>query len=219
MGMPDPNIKWSKNEYGQALSILRSQKLYGSLLMPRKFSRKSGAVFKRLVSEENISFVNDTSITTMDKAYLIQHFANFQEGMIGLYTYQVKDPRYYRNELIDIFIFGIAINNAMLDLAEKLSKSENKDEKMMSANSSVVYKHYSNLIFKIFDEQTRSDIYKKRDLKRLSSGICESLSKNWNKLNFTERTEINLKVRQIVNILTLQAVKKKYETILNFPVN
>lgn len=214
MGVPDPGIKWSKHEYGQALSVLRSQKLYGSMSLPRKFSRKSGTIFKRLVSIDNISFVNDTNIPLMDKAYLIQHFGSFQEGMIGLYTYQVKDPRYYNHELIDIFIFGLAINNDMLYLAEKLRMSENMDEKLMSANSDVVHKNYTKLIYKILIELKKSDIYKNRELKRLSNSVSESLSKNWKKIDSDERVKISFEVRQILKSPVSKTIKKNIEPIL-----
>ncbi len=68
----------------------------------------------------------------------------------------------------------------------------------MSANSDVVHKNYTKLIYKILIELKKSDIYKNRELKRLSKAVSESLSKNWKKIDSDERVKISFEVRQIL---------------------
>ncbi len=215
MGMPDPSVSWSKDEYAQALSVLRNLKLYGSLTMPKKFSNKSGIIFKRLLSQENMAFVDDTTLLARDKAFRIQHFSSFQAGMIGLYTYKVKDLRYYRDELVDLYIFGLLVHNNMLDLSEELNQSDNGTDKVLTAGSSFVIKEYSDLIMKILKEQLNSKIYRNKGLKRLSKSLTESLIQNWERLGSADKQKIIVEIRNVISKSSSKFIRTNYQQFLD----
>jgi hypothetical protein len=55
LGMPDYKKVWTNDDYVSCNITLSSLKINDPLSLPRKNSRKSGPLFKRMVSEENIS--------------------------------------------------------------------------------------------------------------------------------------------------------------------
>jgi len=215
MGMPDPAVSWSKDEYAQALSVLRNLKLYGSLTMPKKFSNNSGDIFKRLVSKENMAFLDDTTLSARDKAFRIQHFSSFQAGMIGLYSYKVKDLRYYRDELVDLYIFGLLVHNNMLDLSEELSQSGNKMDIVLTAGNSFVIKEYTDLTMKILKEQLNSKIYRNKDLKRLSKSLTESLTQNWKRIGSADKQKIIVEIQNVIHKSRSKFIENNYQQLLS----
>ena len=214
LGMPDYAKVWSRVEYGRALSTMKNIKLYNPLSFPRKHSKKSSGYFNRLISEENLSFLQDTALPLIDKAYQIQQFSSFQTGLIHLYTDGIKDEKHYAEELIDIYIFGLFVNKNMLDLAEKIMESDDKVNIDLKSGRSVVLQGYVNLIFKITGEQLKPNIYLAKDLDRLSGEVSQSLIENWKWIEQADREKINDQILGVIENSSSDVVKNNYQKIL-----
>ena len=214
IGMPDYRKTWSKEEYGMALSALKNVKLYNPLSLPKKNSRKSGKIFKRLLSEENLAFLNDSTIALNDKAFTVQYFSSFQKGLIFLYTLGVKDVTYYNKELIDIYIFGLCVYRNMLELADQISKSTDMISVEMNPGRSFVTQSYLNLIYTIAEEQVKADKYSKKDLKRLSKELLQSLSDNWKWINQSDREQIKKRMTRVIKNPPSDAIRNSYQKML-----
>jgi hypothetical protein len=214
LGMPDCAKIWSKEEYAMALSALRNLKLYNPLLMPRKNSRKSGDIFKRLLSEENISFLQDSTLSLADKAFKVQSFSSYQKGLIFLYSVGIKDDKYYNKELIDIYIFGLFVYKNMLELADKISNSDDMMSIELNPGRSFVSQSYLDLIFTITEEQVKADKYSKKDLNRLSKQLLQSLSGNWKWIDQSDREQIKKRMKRIIKNPPSDKIKASYQDAL-----
>src|SRR5512135_944572 len=108
--------------------------------LPRVSSNKSGKVFRQIINKNNLSFLNDTSLTRRDKALQIQSFWNFISDIGRMYTDNFKTGQYYSRELTEIYIFDLYVRGRMFELADEINNSgEAEDIGMRSGLKAVCY--------------------------------------------------------------------------------
>jgi len=178
LGMPEYNKIWTDNDYIGCNITLSSLKIYDPLSFPRKNSKKSGLVFKRMVSTDNLNFIYDTISPLRLRAYTIQSYPRFQYEMEQMYTIEHKGKVYYDEELIDLHIFGIAVYDKMLELAGIIKRSDDDDVSSIKSGMDVVKYNYLKYIPGIMDELAKKDIYSEEGVNRLSKALSESLHRN-----------------------------------------
>ena len=127
LGMPDHKKVWTNDDYISCNITLSSLKINDPLSLPRKNSRKSGPLFKRMVNEENLAFIHDTIFPLRTIAYTIQYYTRFQSEMEQMYTIEYKGKIYYNEELLDLHLFGLEVHDKMLELAMIINKSDDED--------------------------------------------------------------------------------------------
>ena len=74
LGIPDPYKIWRSNDFALAHAVLENIKSTKPYNLPLKGSRKSGVVFDRMVSLENMDFLQDKSLHLVDKLRLSERF-------------------------------------------------------------------------------------------------------------------------------------------------
>jgi len=116
LGVPDCDKIWTQDNYIDAFMILNKLKLTKPSSLPRKNSKKSGKLFKRMISDENFAFLQTDTLSLSEKAYLIQYYSSIQNEMVRLYTIVLNKDQYYYQELIEIYIFGLNVTQKKLDL-------------------------------------------------------------------------------------------------------
>ncbi|NMC37861.1 MAG: hypothetical protein GYA41_06025 [Bacteroidales bacterium] len=178
LGLPGHTRIWSIQDYINSnitLSTLKSNFPYS---LPRKSSKKSGAIFARLMDEKNLSFIYDKNIPLSTRAYTVQHFTRFYSELQSIYSVDVDDIGYYGDELADINIFGLLVHDRMLELAFVIMNSDVEEAKDLQFGMKTVKRNYLNLIDGLLDEQVKAEVYKEDDLNTLSDKITASVSKN-----------------------------------------
>jgi len=176
--MPDHNKIWTNDDYVNATITLSTLKTNYPLSLPRKDSKKSGEIFRRIVNEANLSFIHDTVFPLRIRAYLIQHFTQFGSELEQFYSVESGGENYYKEELVDLKIFGLSVHEKMLELAWVIMDSDDEADKSIQSGMQAVKNNYVRLIVRLLDEQVKSDEYKTMDLGRLSDKISVSLIKN-----------------------------------------
>ena len=179
LGMPDHKKVWTNDDYVSANITLSSLKINDPLSLPRKSSKKSGDLFKRMVNEENLSFIHDTILPLRTRAYTIQYFTRFQTEMEQMYTIEYNDRNYYSEELLDLHIFGLAVHDRMLELGWIINKSDDEDVEGIKSGMQAVTFNYLKLIPRLLGELVKTDIYSGEGLERLSKAISSSLQTNY----------------------------------------
>jgi hypothetical protein len=189
-GMPACNKIWTADDYQQAQITLSTLITKDFHALPRKKSRKSGDVFKRIVSKDNLSFLDDPKISLREKAYRIQFLGNLS-GQMGTIYYNKLDVRqYYSEELAEIYITHLYIRGKMLELAEKIDKSDLEEDKMMQSGKSGIHSSYILLINFILSEMEKTKAFSESDMKRLIKEIEESISDNFKYFDLRDKKEI-----------------------------
>lgn len=214
MGMPDQNKLSSKYDYIKVTSTLFNLRKNNPFSYPRKYSRKSGTVFSCLVNKENLSFVNDTTLSLHDRALQIQSLSSLQNTEIQIYRDNLKSEQYYYEELIDFYIYGLLIREKMFELAGKINNSKSESDISMQSGQKVVINGYVTMIIAILREQVKSGVYSNKDLDRLNLEASRSLIENIHWFGPDDRQKISTEMQKTIEKSHSDNIKKNYSKAL-----
>jgi len=190
LGMPTYNAIWSEKDFQKAQNAINSVIIKNFYSLPKKGSIRSGNLFRRIVSKDNLSFLEDTTISLQEKAYRIQSLGNMMGQMGTLYTDKIKIRQYYSQELVEIYVAHLYIRGKMLELADKINKSARQEEIMMQSGRKGIVSSYIMLISFLVSEQEKTEAFPAPDLRRLNREILNSLSLNMQYLDADSKQRI-----------------------------
>lgn len=198
LGMPNYKKVWTNDDYVSANITLSSLKINDPLSLPRKNSKKSGELFKRMVNENNLSFIHDTTFPLRTRAYTIQYFTQFQTEMEQMYTIEYNGKIYYSEELLDLHIFGLAVHDRMLELGWIINKSDDEDVEGIKSGMQAVKYNYLKLIPRLLGELVKTDLYSAEGLERLSEAISSSLLNNTEWMTPAEKNNLVPEIKNAI---------------------
>lgn len=164
--------------------------------LPRRDSRKSGAVFNRIISKENLSFLDDPSKSLRDKAYEIQTIGPFISEVSRMYTDNFRTEQYYSEELIDIYIFEMYVRKRMLDLAEQIINSKEPEVIAMQSGRPAIVRGYVNVITNLIRQQEKTKAFSVRQLKKLNKEVANSILENVKYLDTQSKQDISSEINR-----------------------
>jgi hypothetical protein len=214
-GMPDPDSVWSDKGCLKAHAALGTIRLNHFTSLPAKHSKKSGPVFTRIINRENVSFIDDTTESLSDRAFRVQYFSSFIAEICRMYTDNLKQEQYYREELIDLYIFRLFVQEKMLYLADVIMKSDDPSVKGLKQGLAAVQHGYINLLSQLFQEQVKINVYLADDLVRLSQEISVSLLRNLEWMNEENREGIRNHLHDAIEKSSSEMVKTNYRKSLD----
>jgi len=215
IGMPDYRKAWDDQDYMKALSALSSLRVNKPYSFPRKNNIRSGRLFEKLVDIKNLDFVHDTTISLHDRAFRIQYYSSVQNNLSRMYTNELSQKQYYAGEIIDTYIFGLHINDKMLELAEKIMDPENTSVSgLRSGTAGVVMGYVNNIIFAL-DALLKDGTYRTGDLKRLSNEVTRTLSINKKWIDQPSRLNISSKIQTVIEGTKSRAIKRSLKKALD----
>ena len=215
-GMPDIGKVWTEQELIKAHVTLGSLRTKNFLTLPVKGSRKSGKVFSRIISRENLSFLDDPSKPLRDKAFEIQTLANFLNEISEMYHDNLRTEQYYSKELIDIFISEIYVREKMLELAEKIKNARDPADMAMSSGRPAIVGGYVNLIRILVREQEKTKSYPSGELKRLSGAVLKSVRENLKYLDSESKQKLSAEIRNTSEKIKSGSARKDIAEMLKF---
>ena len=86
LGMPDYSSVWNFQDYSTAFAVLLKVKSEKPFALPIKDGQRSGVLFYRMISLENLSFLQDESLPLHEKAIRIKGILNIYDELIDIYT-------------------------------------------------------------------------------------------------------------------------------------
>lgn len=214
LGMPDPDKIWATQDYLKAHGTLSNLRMKDPLAFPRKHSRKSGSVFRRIINKENLTYINDTTFSLRDRALEIMNFSSLLNNLSYMYTDNIKSEQNYKEELIDIDIFELYVREKMLDLAGQIMNSKKQSDIIMQSGTGSVISGYVVLISIILGDQVKSNVYSSRDLDRLSKEVSRSIKDYLHWLGPAEKQKIGSSIRNTIDKTTSDSIKDVYRKTL-----
>lgn len=215
LGIPDFSRPWKIGEFGNVIATLRDISYNEPLSLPRKGSAKSGKLFDHLISMDNLSFLNLDTIPLYEKAYRIQSFLQIQEEYVDVYTDLYHREQYYNPELIEIYIFGIRITQAMLNLAYQINESDKPgDVGMQSGFEGIQYGHVF-MLASCLEKQQNTSLYNTEDLERLSDSIVFSVRRNMSWFDSIATDKIKQNMLVVIDSSTSDYIRKEYRDIID----
>jgi hypothetical protein len=189
MGLPDINGTWNENILLKVHVTMANVRMKNFNRLPRKDSRRSGAIFAHLLSDKDLSFLNDTT-SLYDKAFSIQSYWNFVNEIGLIYTDNFQTRQYYRNELIEIYIYQLFVRNKMFELADKIDKSNDPVLDGIKRGRQGIVNGYAFMIESLIKKQFNNQTFTRGQMKRLEREVARSLSLNIGFLDQENKREI-----------------------------
>lgn len=210
MGLPDPASTWNYEDYKEACIALNNIKAIKPFSLPRKDSKRSGAVFSRITNPENLVFVQDESLTLNERAYRIQHYVDIQGCFVTVYTESDNSEQYYHRELIDLYIFGLTIAQEMLDLGQLINESVEEEALEMQYAYQSIRRLYLTMVMFILENQQKSWFFAEEDMVRLSNFLANSIMINREWIEDEPAREIKIRLKKIIEHAESDEIREKY---------
>lgn len=215
LGMPSHKKIWTNDDYVACNITLSSLKMNDPLSLPRMSSRKSGDLFRRMVSTDNLDFIHDNDQTLRTRAYTIQYFTRFQTEMEQMYTIEYKGKMYYSEELLELDIFGLFIHDRMLELAMIINNSDDPEVEGLRDGMGAVKFNYMKLIPRLLDKLEKTDQFTESDRLRLVKAISTSIKVNLAWMNESEKTTLKSEFACSIEKTGSTGIKSILEESLN----
>lgn len=213
LGMPDHSRIWDINDYSYAFLVLNTLKVQKPEALPSRSSERSAVLFKRMISKDNLSFLDDESLQLWTRADKIKWFINTMMELKVAYTLIGVEQQYYAGELMDIDIFRITVLHEMLALGQRINESENPSDVAMQADFPHIQQMYVDLIMELLEEQLKSEHYPRTSLELLSDSISASVRNNLDWLDKDAKGAIEEAMSRVMDQTSSRRIRLEYQKI------
>lgn len=208
IGMPDPGRNWQSHDFALAFSVLKNLKISQPYNLPIKDSHKSGEIFHRILSLDNMQFINDESTSSDQKVHLSKSYLRVCENSIRLYTMQDLGRQYYHRELTDAYLFGLVVTDIMLDLDNQASPIKKFD------NTNPVQSIYLSGLFNLLSVQNQASQFTEKDHHLLIKEVSQSIEKNEYWFDDITREDLRIAFQLISDSTDLKNFDANYDQLI-----
>ena len=213
LGMPDYNSVWNMEDYSNAFYALNTLKYQKPKALPTRDSEKSGVLFSRMISLDNLSFLQDETLPLYAKADMIKWFVNSLMELKVAYTTIGINTQYYVRELNDIDITRMRVAQRMLDLGKKINESEDPSDVDMQSDYPEIQKMYLNILSELLDKQQHTSQYSEQTLELLSDSLSSSVRRNMLWFDEDASALIKQEMLTVIESTSSRKIKKDYREL------
>ncbi len=215
LGIPSHDRHWTGADYNAACRNLFKVRYQAPLSLPRKSSKKSGPLFERLVSLENLSFLKNDTIPLHNKAYQISIFVNIQSTLLDIYYNASTREQYYSTELAHIYIFGLQIAEQMLELANEINESKDSRDKHMQYEFETIRISYMKMLEYVLGRSKHRALYGLNDFILLSDSIASSISRNLIWFDSASIDHLQPALQAMIDSSSIEELKEQYSVLID----
>ena len=213
MGMPDPNRIWDSEDIGKAIDVCYSIKWDQPYSLPKKESRKTGILFDRMISLENMSFLHDDALHLSDKAYASLHFLEIFEQWKDVYTHPMWKKQYYHRELVDININEVRVTEIMVELTKKVLVSNDPKIILLQSGVPQVRMNYVSSLLNAMNLQSFTSQFLQKDLELMSDSLSASVLRNKAWMNSAQVDQIKNSIQVVLDSTSSAHITEKYSML------
>jgi len=211
--MPDYNSVWSMEDYSNAFYVLNTLKYQNLKALPSRDSEKSGVLFSRMISSDNLFFLQDEALPLWAKADMIKWFVNTLMELKVAYTTIGTERQYYVRELMDIDIFRVRVAQKMLDLGKKINESEDPSDIDMQSDYLQIQLMYLNILSELFELQQHTTQYPEQTLELLSDSLSVSVRRNMHWFEEDASALIKQEMLNVIESTSSRKIKSDYREL------
>ncbi len=213
LGMPDYSKVWNMEDYSNAFYVLNTLKYQNLKALPSRDSEKSGVLFSRMISIDNLSFLQDETLPLYAKADMIKWFVNSLMELKVAYTNIGMNRQYYVRELNDIDITRMRVAQRMLDLGKKINESEDPSDVDMQSDYPQIQLMYLNILSELLDKQQHTSLYPQQTLELLSDSLSSSVRRNMLWFDEDAAALIKQEMLTVIESTSSRKIKKDYREL------
>lgn len=214
LGVPGYDSVWNFDDYSNAFFALRKVKHEKPFALPIKESEKSGVLFSRMMSLENLSFLQDVTVPLHEKARIISDYINIHAELIDVYTNIRMKEQYYIPELVDIDIFGLGVTQKMLDLGTEINESEIPANVAMQSGFPSIQNVYLTVLTDMLGKQQYTSKYSEKDLELLTDTLSRSVQRNMEWFDEDASERIKHGMNAVIDSTSSRKIRDDYSTLI-----
>ncbi len=200
LGMPAADRTWGGTEYEAAASALAKIAAANPSQLPRRGSAKSGAVFERLVSPDNLEFLSNSDLPAEARFVAGLPTLQAQPSIFGIYL-GVMETMNTGPELIDLSRFQLRAAAAVTPLVrERMATNDPSDpaREIQLGGYEQVRNGVATMLFGTLETLTERDAFSTADRLRLAGTVEEVLPAFLGMLPEGSRKELPERLRQVI---------------------
>jgi hypothetical protein len=212
LGVPDPGKEWDINDLSQAYFVLGKIKWDKPYQLPMKNSKKSGVLFNRMLSPDNLSFLDNDKLSLNARAEQIQSFLKVPAFWQDVYSNPVVD-NYYHREHLAIQIFTLNTLDGMVGLGVKILASEDPTAVSLQYAVPSIKLDYLTCIDTTLKAHKEPSKYMTEDLERVSDSVYVSLTRNKPWMDSTAVAKVRTSLNAVIDNTSSDYVREKYSKL------
>jgi len=212
-GMPHYDSVWNMNDYSNAFYVINKVKYDDPKALPIRESKKSGVLFSRMISMDNLSFLQDETLPLWVKADMIKWFVNTLMELKVAYTIIGTETQYYIRELMDMDIFRVSVAQKMLELGNEINESDDPSDVSMQSDYPHIQMMYLNILIELFEEQQHTSIYPEQTLELLADSLSISVRRNMGWFDEDASERIKHAMLSVVESTSSRKIRTDYKEL------
>lgn len=214
LGMPGHEHVWNMSDYSNAFYVINTLKYENPKTLPTRASEKSGLLFARMISLENLSFLQDITLPLHAKADMIKWFVNTLMELKVAYTTPGTQGQPYIQELIDIDIFRLRVSHKMLELGKQINESDDPSDVDMQSDYPQIQQMYVNLLAELLGKHQQTELIPTETLELLSDSISASVNMNMHWFDESAAGTIQEALRTVSDGPSSKKIKGNYQELI-----
>ncbi len=215
LGVKDPGKVWNLQDFIMSNMVLTELKNEQPFALPTKSSRRSSALFYRMISLENMSFLQDDSLPLYEKAHRLQGFLNVYTDLADLYTNVLMKEQYYYPELVEIWIFGLSVSQKMIDLGQEINQSDVPADKRMAAGYESIQSLYLVGLQDVLNQQKYTSRYSEKELELLTDSISVAVKRNMDWFDKAASDKLKLELQAVIDSTSSRKIRHDYLDLID----
>ena len=213
MGVPDPNKIWGSEEISAAINVFSGVKWDKPYILPRKGSQKSGILFDRMISLENMQFLHDDTLKLHEKAYASLRFLEIFEEWKDVYTHPMWKKQYYNRELVDININEVRVTEIMVELTVDVMASDDPSAMMLQSGVPQVKMNYVSSVVNAMNLQSYTSQFLPKDLELMADSLSASVARNKSRLDSMSLDRLKKSIGIVLDSTKSEYISEKYSML------
>ncbi len=197
---------WSLNEFSTAINKLEELKSENPALLPLKGSKKSGALFEKLLSREIIKVLGDTTRSYADRVNSVMPYISSVSRLLNLYFDPGQAKQLHSKEVLNIMDFYMDLMSAVMGVTYMVIASPNSGIKSNEGleQARAGYNLFSHGLVATMGSESA---YEKEDLIFFSKKLKLFLEKSWPWYDEKTRTELKANINSIIAKTSISQVR------------
>jgi hypothetical protein len=198
-GVPSPDRVWSSQEYQEAREALAKIKEERKTALPRKGSGRSGAVFDRIISEENVRSPDGTVLSAQIRLANCGGILREGGGIFMLYLNPAGGKQEYGTECLALAGSMLRVFDATFRTMDEFMAQLPEDERNTPARQQSQRQMRSGLATSLVGMLTmldERDQYGEDDLAGFAAQLARLVPPLWPRFEESTRKELTIRIRK-----------------------
>ena len=215
-GVPSTDREWSADDYQRFISVIRPISRDHPRGLPRFDSNKSGAIMRRVISEQNFGLLHDRNLPVTTRMAQGAALSQATAALAGIYGDASSKGELFDRELVELMAFIVKVNAELWALADELLSTLTQEERNARGGSLDMMRSGSaQIVSGALTTFTETEVYRPSELRRFASLLAPTLPSIVQRLTSESRSETIVRLRSLISQQPDQSLRSLLGNLLD----